>query len=61
MIEKIRIFYKPKTNDGIDGFNWAWEESANANIWGWDESFENIKKRAQRLYPDNELIFVHRQ
>ena len=48
----MKIFCKTaKVHDGRDGFDWAWEESKNNNVWGWDSTLEDVKRRAVRMFP----------
>ena len=55
----MKIFYKKaKVRDGRNGFDWAWEESKNKNVWGWDATIKGVKRRAARMFPDAVIELV---
>jgi hypothetical protein len=49
-----KIFYKSDK----ESFIWAWEESANVNVWGRALTLEEIKERAKKMFSKDKLVFI---
>ena len=55
----MKIFYKQSpSRDGKAGYLWAWEESYNVNVWGWQPTLYAVKEQAKRMLVEHELILV---
>jgi hypothetical protein len=56
----MKIFCKKSKTQGKDGYAWAWKESMDKNVWGWNPTLDEIKEMAFRIFPNTtiELIFL---
>lgn len=49
----MKIYYKQCERTGM--WLWAWEESARLNVWGGVDSFDDIERRAGRMFPGQSI------
>ena len=48
--------YTKPASERKDGYRWAWKESWEVRVYGWAVSLDEIKQRAQKMFPDHEIV-----